>query len=413
MSAVILHRGSLLTNPYHEWLADYEGDLFLLASQEYLDDFGEKLPAPGDGYRFAEAFRNFDNPEPVNGLALRLAREHGAGQIIACQELVLQRAAELRQTLGLPGQTPESALAFRDKLVMKQYAERGGVPVARHRAARSAEDVRAFAAEQGLPIVLKPRDGAGSIDARVIRSAAELDAALGSPDGLRFPNMLVESYVPGDMYHVNGVVVDGRTVLSWPSRYFNVLAEFKTGVSRIDVTLEPTDPLAARLVEFNERVLAALPGPAHFGFHTEIFLTPDGELVLCEIASRTGGAAVKEIIRAAFDVDLTRVMVRAQLGLPLGELAERPRPEPTMMAGQLLMMKRPGVVRSLPDGPHFPWVRHYRMLVEPGQRLRRSNASSDMLACMVVVGPDRATCEARLRETRDYFDDAVVIDPLE
>jgi biotin carboxylase len=413
LSAVILHRGSLTINPYHEWLADYEGDLFLVASQEYLDDFGEKLPDPGDGYRHAEAFRGFDKPEPVNGFVSDLVRQHGASHIIACQELVLQRAAELRQTLGLPGQTPQSALAFRDKLLMKKHAVQGGVAVAQHHAAHNEEDVRAFADEHGFPIVLKPRDGAGSIDARVIRSKADLEAVLGSSDGLHFPNMLVESYIPGHMYHVNGVVVDGRTVLSWPSRYFNVLAEFKTGVSRTDVTLEPADPLTARLVDFNERVLAALPGPAHFGFHTEIFHTPDDRLVLCEIASRTGGAAVKEIIRAAFDVDLTRVMVRAQLGLSLGGLLECPRPDPSMMAGQLLLMKRPGIVRSLPDGPHFPWVHHYRMLVEPGQRLRASNASSDMLACMVIVGPDRATCEARLREARAYFDDAVVIDPAE
>lgn len=410
MTAVILHRGSLAINPYHEWLADYPGDLLILASQEYLDDFREKLP--DTGYRYAEAFSGYDRPEPVNGRTLELAREFGAGHIIACQELVLQRAAELRQKLGMPGQTPESALAFRDKVVMKRYAQEGGVPVARHRAARSAEDVRGFAEEYGFPIVLKPRDGAGSIDARIIRCRDELDAVLAAGTGVRFPDMLVESYVPGPMYHVDGVVVDGRTVFSWPTRYLDVLAEFKGGGTRVDVTLDVDDPLAARLIDFNEQVLAALPGPAHFGFHTEIFHTPDDRLVLCEIASRPGGAAVKEAMRAAYGVDITETVVRAQLGLPLLGLPTGPRPEPVQMSGQLLMMKRPGIVRSLPDGPHFPWVRHYRMLVEVGQHLQGSNASSDMLASMVVVGPDRRTCEERLYAAREWFDSQVVIDPV-
>jgi biotin carboxylase len=406
LSAVILHRGSLVINPYHEWLADYDGDLFLLASQDYLDDFREQLPASGGAYVHTESFRDFDRPEPVDGITIEIARKYGVKHIVACQELVLQRAAALRETLGLPGQTPSSALAFRDKLVMKQHAQRGGVPVARHRRVTSLTEVREFAREFGFPIVLKPRDGAGSIDAQIIRH----EAGLAAVDVSRVAGKLVESYVPGTIYHVNGVVVNGRTVLSWPSRYANVLAEFTSGASRVDVTLEADDPLAARLVEFNERVLAALPGPEHFGFHTEIFHTPDDQFVLCEIASRSGGAAVKEIIRAAFDVDITRTMVRAQLGLPLGDLLERPMPAPAQMAGQLLLMKRPGRVRSLPDGPHFPWVRHYRMLVEPGQQLRRSNASSDMLGSMVVVGPDRATCQARLEQAREYFDSEVVIE---
>ncbi|MEU8264756.1 hypothetical protein AB0C02_29570 [Micromonospora sp. NPDC048999] len=412
MSAVILHRGSLSINPYDQWLKDYDGDLFLLAAQEYLDDFGEKLPAPGTGYRYAQAFNGYDHPEPVDQLVLELAREHGVQHIVACQEMVLERAARLRQQLGLPGQTPQSVLAFRDKVVMKRWAEQGGVPVARHRAAHTPEDVRDFAGTYGYPIVLKPRDGAGSIDARILRDAGELDAVLAAGVGLHFPKMLVESFVSGPMYHVNGLVIDGKTVFSWPSRYLDVLADFTAGGSRVDVTLASDDPLTARIVDFNEQVLAAMPGPPHFGFHTEVFHTPDDRLVLCEIASRPGGAAVKEAMRAAFGVDITEMMVRAQLGLPLIGLSAQPRPEPIMMAGQLLLMKRPGVVRSLPNGPHFPWVRHYRMLVEQGQRLRASNASSDMLAYMVVVGPDRPTCEARLYEAREWFDSQVVIDPM-
>jgi len=37
----------------------------------------------------------------------------------------------------------------------------------------------------------------------------------------------------------------------------------------------------------------ALGGPACFPFHAEFFVTPEGEPVFCEIASRTGGAGVR------------------------------------------------------------------------------------------------------------------------
>ncbi len=105
--------------------------------------------------------------------------------------------------------------------------------------------------------MLKPVDSAGSVGLRILESREELDAHLA--DGLdlygpHLPNLLAEAFVPGRMCHVDGLVVDGRTVFAWPSQYQYTLASYRTDTGgRLDLTLDTDDPLTGRLLEFTDR----------------------------------------------------------------------------------------------------------------------------------------------------------------
>ncbi|WP_433241354.1 ATP-grasp domain-containing protein [Streptosporangium sp. CA-135522] len=417
MSVLVLHhRGSLRGTPYDRWLADYDGDVLLLGSRRHLDLVGEDLPGAGSGYRHVEALDGYEAGGTVEPRAVDLAREHGVRHIIACQEQDLERAARLRELLGLPGQRLPSTIPYRNKLVMKDMARAAGIPVAPYAAVECAADVIAFAGERGFPIVVKPRDSAGSIGVKVIGSQEELDRYLAEDAGLHGPfqpNLLVESYVPGAMCHVDGLVVDGRVVFAWPSQYLFALSTFKEDTGgRLDVTLDPDDPLSRRLLELADRVLAALPGPRHFAFHAEVFHTPDDRLVLCEIACRNGGASIRDIMRALFGADPTECWVRAQLGLPLPIDTAGPRLRPSTMAGQLVLVKRAGRVVAVPQERPFPWVEKYNIFVRPGQVMNGPAFSADFLASFVVTGPDRRTCESRMRQVEAWFLGGLVIEPL-
>jgi hypothetical protein len=406
VSVLILHRGPLEHSPYDEWLADYDGDVLLLASREQLELAGERLPR-ASGYRHIEAVSGYDVSGRVELRALELARAHGVRHIVACQERDLERAAQLREILGLPGQRLASATAFRDKVTMKELARAAMVPVAPYAEVECATDLVAFARTHGFPLVVKPRNGGGSVDLRILAGAAELDALLAA--GPLFgpgqqPNLIVEAFVPGSMCHVDGLVVDGRIVFAWPSQYLYALASFKDDPDgRFDVTLDRDDPLGRRLLALTDRVLEALPGPTHFAFHAEIFHTPDDRLVLCEIACRTGGAQIRDIARTLFGADPTEWWVRAQVGLPLGAVPDARRLEPAQMAGQLALMKRPGKVVGVPGRPPFAWVQRSRVFVEPGQVMGEAAFSGDFMAAFVVSAPTRDVTEARLRELETWF----------
>ncbi|MFJ9829538.1 ATP-grasp domain-containing protein [Streptomyces sp. NPDC101160] len=403
MTTLVLHRGSLRANPYNRWLADHGEKIVLLGSAEQLALFDERLPTDAP-YLHAEVLADYDTGAHVEQRAAELVEEFGVTDIVACQEFDILRAAVLRERYGLPGQRPDSARVYRDKWEMKQAAVRAGIPVADHALLRAAEDLDAFADGHGLPVVLKPRSGALSVGVAVLRTREELaawarDAALLDADGE--PQWLAESFVEGSMCHIDGTVLDGRIATLWPSQYQYALADFRDRKGRVDIALDTADPLARRLIAFGERVLEAFGGPENFAFHIEVFHTTDGELVLCEAASRAGGAGVRDVQRVLFGFDPMEYPVRAQLGLPVGTVE---RQDPRQLAGQLLFTKRPGVLHALPDPVTLPeGVVKYTVYAELGDTVQEASHSGDFLAAFVITGADRAETEARIRAAEDWF----------
>ncbi|MEV4943453.1 NikS protein [Streptomyces zaomyceticus] len=403
MTTLVLHRGSLRANPYERWLADHGEKIVLLGSAEQLALFGEELPTEAP-YLHAEVLTDYDTGSHVAERAAALIEEFGVTDVVACQEFDIERAAALRERYGLPGQRPESARVYRDKWEMKQTAKAAGIPVADHVLLRAREDLDRFAEHQGLPVVVKPRKGLLSVGVSVLRTPEEVDAwardvELIAPDGE--PEWLAEAFIVGSMCHIDGNVLDGRIATLWPSQYQYALADFRDRKGRVDIALDTADPLARRLVDFGERVLEAFGGPEHFAFHIEVFHTSDDELVLCEAASRAGGAGVRDVQRVLFGFDPMEYPVRRQLGLPADAGDRR---DPDRLAGQLLFTKRPGVLRSLPDPAKLPaGVVKYTTYAEVGQTVQDASHSGDFLAAFVIEGADRAATEERIRVAEAWF----------
>ncbi|WP_405977154.1 acetyl-CoA carboxylase biotin carboxylase subunit family protein [Streptomyces sp. NBC_00158] len=417
MTALVLHRFPLGPFPYDRWLAELDGGVVLIAARDRIEGAREQVPDGDGGYRRLVVLDDFEDEELLDSTALELAEEYGITHVIAPHEADLMRAARLREKFGLPGQLPDEVLPFRDKALMKRRLEAAGIEVAPYALPATADDARDFADEHGLPLVFKARDGFGSIGLRIVRTPAELEEYLAgafAPGTAPREDLLAEAYVPGRMCHVDGVVVGGRTVMAWPSQYQYELASFQADPgARVDLTLEPSDPLTPRLLELADTALAALGGPADYAFHAEVFHTPDDRLVVCEVASRPAGARIREVLDAVFEVHPVELATRAQTGLrlpALSRLAEGARLEPVRMAGQVLMMKRPGTVRGIPVTPEEPWVRYYGVFAEPGEVLAEAALSSDFLAAAVLSAPTRGQCEGRLRALGARFEAEIVID---
>lgn len=413
MSVLILHRNPFEPFPYHRWLDDYPGDLVVLAARDKIEQAGEEVPT-GEGYARLELLADFHDGQAVVERALELAADFAVRHVVAHHEGDVDPAAELRQRLDLPGARPRDVLPFRDKALMKDRLVAAGVEVAEYTVPRTADQARAFARRHGYPLVSKERDGFNAIGLHVLRDADALEEHLaGAYAGGERDDLLLESYVPGRMCHVDGLVVNGRTVLAWPSQYQYDLASFGADPgARIDLTLDVDDPLTPRLLDLADRALAALRRPGGglvtHGFHAEVFHTPDDRLVVCEIACRPGGAKIREVFEAAFGVNLGHYATRAQVGLELPALAESlragVRPRPSAMAGQVLMMKRPGQVRALPPVPSDPWVERFWRYSHEGEVVPPAGGSSDFLLAAVGSGPNRTACERRLRALGARFE---------
>ena len=99
--------------PYDRWLAGWGIEPIILTPQEYASGYRH--------LRHVHAFDGYDDNQLVDKAALDLARAHRVDAVFARAESDVIRAAQLRDVLDLPGQRTPSAVAFRDKVVMKDH----------------------------------------------------------------------------------------------------------------------------------------------------------------------------------------------------------------------------------------------------------------------------------------------------
>ncbi|UYB37857.1 ATP-dependent carboxylate-amine ligase [Streptomyces sp. Je 1-4] len=375
--------------PYDRWLAGSGVVPVILTTTEFAAGYGH-LP-------HVHAFDDYDTNQLVEKTALRLAREHAVTAVFARAEADVVRAAQLRDLLDLPGQRTASALAFRDKVVMKDHLVGGPVEIPAYRPLDSAYTALEFVAEHGYPVVIKPLSESGSLGAAIIRDEAELDAYLARP--WRGASE-IEVFVPGQMYHVDGLVVNGEVVFAHPFRYLNDCLSFRANDWVANLPLTPQDPVHDRLLKAARAVLAELPTPPHTAFHAELWITPDDRTVFCEIASRTGGGMISSMVRHAFGIDLDKEWLYAECGLPstLGTPAYRP-------TGALCIPPSNGVLSRLPSGDEPACVKEVALTGTVGQEFHGGVKSGLFLAGYVVGGDTEEDVAANLEHVAAWFAD--------
>ncbi|MEM7082677.1 MAG: hypothetical protein AAF465_08085, partial [Pseudomonadota bacterium] len=126
-------------------------------------DPAEKIPAEIRA-RIAGHWRIQDGLDPVQlaEAAQHLTRQFGQPTAyLATLEQLQVPLALAREALGIPGLSSEASRNFRDKSTMKDVLRAAGLPCARHALIGSVEQARAFLDAVGLPVVVKPPDGAG------------------------------------------------------------------------------------------------------------------------------------------------------------------------------------------------------------------------------------------------------------
>ncbi|HEX2581655.1 MAG TPA: hypothetical protein VHL08_06740 [Dongiaceae bacterium] len=411
MSILILNRIPLATTPYHEWLADYDGSLVMISAQDKVDALGAKKDAVLGNYAHVEGLNGYDLSGLPEWHAVRLHEKYRFKHVVALSEFDILRAARLREHFGISGQTVASAIAFRDKVVMKDILADKGLPVTQYQPLDSIGQVIDFRDEYGFPIVIKPRCGGASVKTSIINSEEELRQFLSQPQPWRFehPDFMVEKYIDGVMYHIDGIVLNSRCLFLWPSEFYNDCLSFRHAKSLGSYLMDEHAPLRRKLQEFVRAILKALPTPNDTTFHAEVFLQPDGRLLVGEIASRTGGARIRDTIRLGFNINLPRSWIRSQCGLDPEvpyELFDSEDPIPKIYAGWLLIPPRPGTFDGAATEKPFEWVNDYAISARLGQTFNGASSSMDHIASFVVVSDKSVEVKERLAKVDSWFSSA-------
>ena len=198
------------------------------------------------------------------------------------------------------------------------------------------------------PWLLKPRAEASALGIRKIEEPEQLWRALDEL-GDRQSRFLLEQFVPGDIFHVDSIVSEGKVVFAVAHQYgkppMQVMHEGGVFTTR---TVDRASADWAALTELNARLAPAL-GMARGVTHGEyIKAHADGRFYFLEIAARVGGAFISDLVETSTGVNLWREWARLEVASLRGEAYVLP-PAHASYAGSVLCLAQ----TAQPDTAEF------------------------------------------------------------
>jgi len=250
--------------------------------------------------------------EVIRGISY-LARTRNIDRIVAMDDYDVWTAANLREHLRIPGMGDSTVRYFRDKLAMRLMAREHNIPVPDFVHVLNNEKIREFMSRIPPPWVLKPRSEASTIGIAKINTPDELWSRIDTL-GDQQSFYLLEQYIPGEVYHVDSLVVDGDVIFAEAHQYGKPpLNVYHEGGIFTTSTIPRSSQDESTLKQLNRQIIAAF-GLERGATHTEFIKAHhDGRFYFLETAARVGGANIAELVEAATGINLWREWARIEL----------------------------------------------------------------------------------------------------
>ena len=241
-----------------------------------------------------------------------LARSCPIDLIVALDDYDVWSAAALREHLRMPGMGDSGVRYFRDKLAMRVKAQEHNIPVPDFIHVLNYDKLHEYLARVPPPWMLKPRSEASTIGITRINTPEEFWQRLDTL-GDRQSFYLLERYIPGEVYHVDALVVDREIVFAEVHQYGRPPLDMfhEGGISTTRTVLRGSED-EETLKELSRQVIGTFGlerGATHIEF---IKGRDDGRFYFLETAARVGGANIVELIEVATGINLWREWARIE-----------------------------------------------------------------------------------------------------
>jgi argininosuccinate lyase len=306
--------------------------------------------------------------------------------VTSSSEYFVATAAALARRLGLPGADPDAIRECRDKWKPCLRLEAAGVGVPQFQVAASGQAAAEAAREMGLPVVVKPVSGSGSMGVKLCERAE--DASTHATALLREEHnergqllpryVLVEQLIAGPEYSVETM---GTNVIGITSKRLGPLPHF------VEVGHDFPALLSARedeiILQTAHDALKALKlgwGPAH----VEIRLGSSGPKII-EVNPRLAGGFIPELVRLACGIDMIAEAIRrVSGGTPHLERTHR-----RYASLRFILAAEDGVLSArsnLDAAAQVPGVVEARMYLQAGAPLSTRGDFRDRVGHIIAVG---------------------------
>jgi len=345
-------------------------------------------------------------------LIVQRAREFPLQGIIAVGDRPVRLAARAADALGLRWHSVDGAHASTDKRHSRSALAVAGLPSPVFFSI-SASDPPARL-RPPYPVVLKPAGLSGSRGVIRANDDVEFAAAFERIRGLLTrpevraaragleDEILVEQYVDGREYAVEGVVTNGRlqmlAMFDKPDPLEGPFFEETIYVtpSRADAATQ------ARIVDGVERAAGVL-GLGHGPIHAECRVTPSGEIYVLEVAARPIGGLCSRVLAFDTGTSLESVLLQHAIGRPIAELSLEPHAAAVMM----IPIPRRGVFKGV-DGEkparEVPGVTDIRITAKEGQLLEPLPEAGSYLGFIFAQGDTPEDAERAVRQAHERLE---------
>lgn len=323
-------------------------------------------------------------------------------------------AAHASRALGIERNRVEAVEAAGNKHRQRELLRDGGVPVPGFRSCSLQENAAALASEVSYPCVVKPAALAASrgvirVDdpdrfAEVFdRVAATVVQATTEPGSRADSGILVEDYVPGPEFALEGWLDEGRLI---------VLALF----DKPDPLEGPyfAETIYVTPSRYSFAVQAALTACAEsaaraigleFGpVHVELRHNENGPWLI-ELAARPIGGKCGKGLRFGSDSSIS--LEQLLLGKTLGRFRDVPEREPSATAVMMIPVHRAGVLKQVvgvTEALSVPHVTDVMVTVHLGQRLVPLPEESRYVGFIFARGETSEAVERAVRRAHESLD---------
>jgi S-sulfo-L-cysteine synthase (3-phospho-L-serine-dependent) len=260
--------------------------------------------------------------------------------------------------------------------------------------ATSPADLAAFFAGGRRPAVLKPADLASSASVRRVAGPREAARHVERVRALSFSGgAIVEEYLDGPEYSVEGLVCDGELALAIVTA--KTLGSPRCFLERQHVVPAPVQARDHRALVAATAASVRAMGVRDSVIHAELRLVA-GRPVPIELACRPAGDLIPDLVALAAGVNLYEVQAAQALGAP-----RLPVPEFARVAGVRFLIAR-GTVGSFVEpaqvARRHPGVLLVNQLLPAGRRVPPPIGNWARAGYAVAVGPDHDAVERTLRD---------------
>lgn len=236
--------------------------------------------------------------------------------VVGFSERNVEFIAKLNERYCTEGIMPNIARLFRDKWAMKKNAEKAGLTTPKFALLSDKDAVKTLFDEirpkrlgDSNILLVKPRAGWSSEGINCFRSLEALE--IYAKDNISNPHdWIVEEYVTGEVYYIDGVVNNMATI-------FNVTGKYHTPLLRVGTekraffsahTLENENTISQKLLEAHQQIVESF-GLKSSTTHMEFFLDKNSQqLIFCEAAARPPGMDFLKLHQYLFGTNALQVL---------------------------------------------------------------------------------------------------------